>query len=229
MLQGLPLEMHHDQTVNKRFFCLSTKTFKLLQTAANKFSEDQNCKLVDMILPRYTCILCYFRGYLYWTEWGSQPRISRISMDGKSETRSVLIDKNIEWPNALAIDYRKGTLWWADAKLGKIERCNLYGTNRRIVTEQNVGSPFSIAVSPQYVYWTNWDNGRIERIEKESWNKNQIQSGSYSSYPLGIALIDGGKHEAGMLKFQQWFISQSKISPLPHQKYLKQMHSMSCC
>ena len=118
-------------------------------------------------------------------------------MDGKPETRTVLIDQEIAWPNALAIDYHKSNLWWADAKLGKIERCNLDGTNRRVVTERNVGAPFSIAVSSRYVYWSNWDNARVERIEKDSWNKNQIQSQSFSKYPLAITLIDGKKHEAG--------------------------------
>ncbi len=121
-------------------------------------------------------------------------------MDGKPETRRVIIDGEIVWPNALSIDYQKAVLWWADAKLAKIERCNLDGTNRRVLTERNVGAPFSIAVSSQYVYWTNWNNGRIERIAKDSWNKNQIQSHSFSHYPFAITLIDGKKHEAGMCR-----------------------------
>ena len=120
-------------------------------------------------------------------------------MDGMPETRRVLIDQEIIWPNALTIDYEKANLWWADAKLGKIERCNLDGTNRRVVTERvSVGAPFSIAVSTQYVYWTNWENSKVERIEKDSWNKNQIQSRRFSKHPLAITLIDGKKHKAGM-------------------------------
>ena len=119
-------------------------------------------------------------------------------MDGNAETRTVLVDQEIAWPNALAIDYQKSKLWWADAKLGKIERCNLDGTNRRVLTERNVGAPFSMAVSSQYVYWSNWDNAKIERIGKESWNKNQVQSRSFSKHPLAITLVDGKKHEAGM-------------------------------
>lgn len=119
-------------------------------------------------------------------------------MDGKIETRQVLIDKDIVWPNALTIDYQKANLWWADAKLAKIERCNLDGTNRRIVMQRNVGAPFSIAVSARHVYWTNWENKRIERIEKDTWNKNHIQSRSFSKHPLAVTLIDGRKHEAGM-------------------------------
>lgn len=119
-------------------------------------------------------------------------------MDGEPNTRMVLIDSEIVWPNALTIDYEKAKLWWADAKLGKIEVCALDGTNRQLVTERNVGSPYSIAVTARYVFWTNWDNNRIERIEQESWNKNQIQSRSFRSFPFTITVVDGKKHEAGV-------------------------------
>jgi hypothetical protein len=136
--------------------------------------------------------------YLYWSEWGGQPKISRISMDGKAETRRVLIDKEIVWPNALTIDYVQEILWWADAKLEKIERSNMDGTNRQVFIERNVGAPYSIAVSTNHVYWSNWNNGRIERVEKDSWGRSRVQSHSFSHYAFAITLIDGKKHQAGM-------------------------------
>ena len=140
-------------------------------------------------------------------------------MDGKPETRSVLIKDDITWPNALTIDYQKSNLWWADAKLGKIERCNLDGTNRRVIAERAVGSPFSIVVTSRYVYWTNWDNARLERIEKDSWNKNQIQSQSFSKHPLAITLIDGQKHQAGTRHVYINYTETNRVSQknAPHQ------------
>ena len=123
-------------------------------------------------------------------------------MDGKPETRRVIIDGRIVWPNALTIDYPNAILWWADAKLGKIEHCNLDGSNRRIFTERNVGAPFSIAVSSNYVYWSNWNNGRIERVDRDTWSSSRIQSHSFIHYPFAITLIDGKKHEAGVCIFK---------------------------
>lgn len=45
-------------------------------------------------------------------------------------------------------------LYWSDARLDKIERCNLDGTNRVIVISEIPQHPFDIAIHNQYLYWT---------------------------------------------------------------------------
>lgn len=39
---------------------------------------------------------------MFWTDWGSKPRVERANMDGSG--RMVLATKNIVWPNGLTID-----------------------------------------------------------------------------------------------------------------------------
>lgn len=103
---------------------------------------------------------------------------------------------DIAWPNALTIDHQNEQLWWADAKLNKIERCGLDGTNREII-KRNVGLPFSLAVSSRFLYLSNWGNGKVERMEKGSWNINKVISPAFSQKVSGITLINGETQKSG--------------------------------
>ena len=149
-----------------------------------------------------------FFSYLFWTEWGILPRLSRCSLDGKRETRTTLIHQEIVWPNALTIDYSSNTLWWADAKLKKIESCDLNGSNRKLVMSVDAGHPFSIAVNSKYVFWTNWKTKTLDKIEKNSVYRYPTRTSSFKSHPLGVVTIYAGKHKAGIS-----FVTRSVQSP----------------
>lgn len=57
---------------------------------------------------------------MFWTDWGESPKIEKAGMDGNEETRSVIVEDNIHWPNGLTLDYEDQKLYWADAKLNLI-------------------------------------------------------------------------------------------------------------
>ena len=44
-------------------------------------------------------------GLMFWTDWGEFPRIERMGMDGDPETRLILKEHDIAWPNGLTLDY----------------------------------------------------------------------------------------------------------------------------
>ena len=46
----------------------------------------------------------FFSGFVYWTDWGSEASIERISMDGMKDTRRKLVTTDIRWPNGLSLD-----------------------------------------------------------------------------------------------------------------------------
>lgn len=54
-------------------------------------------------------------------------------MAGK-DTRAI-IETDIRTPNGIAIDAYAGKLYWCDARLDKIERADLDGTNRVVSSE----------------------------------------------------------------------------------------------
>lgn len=69
-----------------------------------------------------------FVRYLYWSDWGDNPHIGRIGMDGSN--RSVIIQDKITWPNGLTLDFINDRIYWADAREDYIEFASLDGSNR---------------------------------------------------------------------------------------------------
>lgn len=60
---------------------------------------------------------------MYWTDWGSTPKITRANLDG-SNPRPI-VRGQLKWPNGLVIDAASQKLFWADAGLDKIEFSDL--------------------------------------------------------------------------------------------------------
>ncbi len=70
---------------------------------------------------------------IYWTEWGSRPRISRAAMDGSE--RTTVVHHNILWPNCLTIDYAADRLYWIDARYYMLETIRLDGSQRQTLLD----------------------------------------------------------------------------------------------
>lgn len=68
----------------------------------------------DLETPRAIAI-DYTKGYLFFSDWGTVPRIERADMDG--DKRSRIVTNDLFWPNGLAVDKEKLYLYWTDAKV----------------------------------------------------------------------------------------------------------------
>jgi len=121
---------------------------------------------------------CSFRS-MYWTDWGSSPKIEKASMDGTS--RTVLFGTGLRWPNGLTLDYDTQTLYWADAWLDKLESSSTDGTNRQQlpVSSQSFIHPFGLTFHRGHLYWTDW-----------AWNA--VFSAPVQNTENGIAAVLGG-------------------------------------
>ena len=114
-------------------------------------------------------------GRLYWSDWGDRPHIGRSGLDGSNP--EVIIEKELGWPNALAIAYDTKELFFGDARNDFIAVCNLDGSNIRTVVSRG-STPtarlhhiFALSVFEDYVYWTDWETKSIERCHKYSCKK----------------------------------------------------------
>ena len=47
--------------------------------------------------------MLYFRT-IYWTDWGSSPKIEKAGYDGSN--RQTIASTGLKWPNGLAFDYQ---------------------------------------------------------------------------------------------------------------------------
>ena len=99
--------------------------------------------------------ICSIR-WMYWTDWGSSPKIERASMDGTH--RTVLHSTDLVWPNALTIDYETQTLYWMDASLNRLESSRTNGSERRHYsnTQPFIHHPFSLVFFQGNLFWSDW-------------------------------------------------------------------------
>ncbi|CAH1775549.1 unnamed protein product [Owenia fusiformis] len=137
-------------------------------------------------------------GWMYWSDWGSKPRIEKISMDGLSTTREQIVTHNIQWPNGLTIDYVSRRLFWVDAKRHSIDSSDLDGLHRQLLlTDENtLKHPFSITVFEDYVYWTDWKLESISKMNKFT-GKNYTQVAKNLFSPMDIHVYHPLKQVAG--------------------------------
>lgn len=47
---------------------------------------------------------------MYWTDWGTTPRIERAGMDGTH--RQVIVNYEVKWPNGLTLDLVRKRVYW---------------------------------------------------------------------------------------------------------------------
>ena len=104
---------------------------------------------------------------VYWTNWNRKnPAIQRAYYSGYQ--KQDLITKNVHMPNGLALDLTTQKLYWADARLDKIEVCNLDGSNCVVLVKSLAEHPFDLAVYESYLFFTDWVLQAVVRIDKVS-------------------------------------------------------------
>ncbi|XP_059095776.1 nidogen-like [Tigriopus californicus] len=117
-------------------------------------------------------------GRMFWSDWDvRKPRIESANLDGSD--RIVLVDNMIGMPNSLAVDSVRYQLCWTDGGSPlrfdraevppKIECMDMYGSsNRRPVIVLKDSFPYGLALTNDYVYWTDWKNPQIHGAHRES-------------------------------------------------------------
>ena len=116
-----------------------------------------------------------FHGWMFWSDWGDTPHIGRANMDGSDPV--VIIEKDLGWPNALAVAYDTEELFFGDAREDYIAVSDLEGKNIRVILSRGdnpmarLHHIFALSVFEDYVYWTDWETKSIERCHKYSGKK----------------------------------------------------------
>lgn len=104
---------------------------------------------------------------LYWTNWNeSHPSIQRAYTSGRELQTIVATD--ILMPNGLALDHAAKHVYWADARLDKIERMHYDGSHRAVVTRASTEHPFDLALAGDWVFWTDWLAHGVYRADKRA-------------------------------------------------------------
>ncbi|XP_054274081.1 low-density lipoprotein receptor-related protein 1-like [Macrosteles quadrilineatus] len=124
---------------------------------------------------------------MYWTNWNSHhPCIQRAFLTGYGQQSIITTD--IRMPNALTLDHSAKKLYWGDARLDKIERCEYDGTNRVVLARVTPQHPFDMAVYGDLLFWTDWVQHAVIRANKYTgadvvWLRKDVPR------PMGIVAI----------------------------------------
>ncbi|KAL3288606.1 hypothetical protein HHI36_003043 [Cryptolaemus montrouzieri] len=124
---------------------------------------------------------------IFWTNWNSHtPSIERAYLSGFGKTSIITTD--IRMPNALTLDHLAQKLYWGDARLDKIERCEYDGTGRVVLAQITPQHPFALAVYGDYIYWTDWILHAVLRADKLTgqsvvWLRREV------ARPMGIVAV----------------------------------------
>lgn len=140
-----------------------TDAFKDTIELANFEGNMRKTLIKDRVQEPRAIALNPLEGWMFFTDWGQEPRIERAGMDGTHRSvhfaffkynslfvRSfihfcdnlakslyfllqVIVGSDVKWPNGLTLDLVGRRVYWVDAKLNIIGSCNYDGSGRRTV------------------------------------------------------------------------------------------------
>ena len=110
---------------------------------------------------------------MYWSDWGSSPKIEQNNMDGTA--RAILVSSGLTWVNSLAMDYQNRLLYWCDAGLDRIGRVDLQGNNRVLILDLSLPSmhPFGLALFGDALFWSDWQNQGVHKYNMTT-SRNEV-------------------------------------------------------
>uniref|UniRef100_A0A671RGZ8 Low-density lipoprotein receptor-related protein 1-like n=1 Tax=Sinocyclocheilus anshuiensis TaxID=1608454 RepID=A0A671RGZ8_9TELE len=125
---------------------------------------------------------------MFWTNWNEQsPSIMRAQLSGANVL--VIIGSDIRTPNGLAIDHRAEKLYFSDATLDKIERCEYDGSHRYVVLKNEPVHPFGLAVYGDHIFWTDWVRRAVLRADKYVGGDMKVLRADIPQQPMGIVAV----------------------------------------
>ncbi|XP_019901200.2 pro-epidermal growth factor isoform X2 [Esox lucius] len=103
---------------------------------------------------------------LFWTDMGSSPVVESASLEGGD--RAIIASAGLVSPSGLTIDFTEDKLYWCDSGTGALDTSSLDGSNRRTLTENQVGRPFDLVVFEDRLWITDWEGQMLLSIDKRT-------------------------------------------------------------
>uniref|UniRef100_A0AAY4CHC3 EGF-like domain-containing protein n=1 Tax=Denticeps clupeoides TaxID=299321 RepID=A0AAY4CHC3_9TELE len=123
---------------------------------------------------------------LFWTDMGGSPVVASADLAGGH--RRVLARDGLLAPSGLALDYSPGRVYWCDQRRGTLESTNLDGTDRRKLTENQVGHPFDLTVFEDLLWVSDMEGHLLFKLHKTSGQTPQLLH-TNSFQPAGLAVV----------------------------------------
>uniref|UniRef100_A0A182YL08 EGF-like domain-containing protein n=1 Tax=Anopheles stephensi TaxID=30069 RepID=A0A182YL08_ANOST len=141
----------------------------------------------DLDQPR-AIALVPARRYMIWTDWGESPKIERASMDGDPQSRTVLVNDRIFWPNGLAVDLGQELIYWVDGNQRFLDVMDLDGGNRRTLV-RDLDYPYSLTFTSNFLFWTDWKDGTLHYYDIQRNQRKELLR--KTEVPITVHAWDG--------------------------------------
>ncbi|KAH9508817.1 hypothetical protein Btru_050129 [Bulinus truncatus] len=115
---------------------------------------------------------------IYWTDWGTQPKIESADYDGSN--RRTLADSNLKWPDSVTIDFKDQKLYFVDGGRGTIESMDFNGNDRRVILQDSSIHFFSMDFHGDEIYFTSLYSRAPMRVGKDGLNVTTVGPESFS-------------------------------------------------
>ncbi|KAL7385074.1 hypothetical protein ABVT39_014795 [Epinephelus coioides] len=110
--------------------------------------------------------------YLFWADYGQNPKIERALLDGTN--RTVLVSSGIITPRGLALDWQTGYIYWVDDSLDMIARINPQGGETEIVRYgSRYPTPYGITVFESSIIWVDRNLKKVFQASKQPGSTEQ--------------------------------------------------------
>ncbi|KAJ8349713.1 hypothetical protein SKAU_G00248430 [Synaphobranchus kaupii] len=121
--------------------------------------------VTDIAGEPYAIAVNPVRGMMYWTVIGDHSHIEEAAMDGS--LRRILLEKNLQRPTGLAIDYFSQRLYWVDVELSSIGSVRFDGSDSQLAvsSRHGISQPYRIDIFEDYIYGAGLKNNMF-RVHK---------------------------------------------------------------
>ncbi|XP_028272289.1 pro-epidermal growth factor [Parambassis ranga] len=123
---------------------------------------------------------------LFWTDIGTQPVVECSDLDGRE--RAVIASTNLVSPTGLTIDFTEDRLFWCDQQRGLIETAALDGSDRRVLSENQVGRPFDLAIFEDRLWISDQEQRQLRSVNKRTGKEMQRIHGNMVQ-PASIVVV----------------------------------------
>ncbi|RXN22124.1 pro-epidermal growth factor-like protein [Labeo rohita] len=123
---------------------------------------------------------------VYWTDVGSRPVVERSGLN--RDLREVVVSTSLVSPTGLAVDHGSQRLYWCDLSRGVIESANLDGSDRHMLSENQVGRPFDVAVFENVLWVSDWEGHVLYRLDMRT-GRNSEHLHDISIQPAALVVV----------------------------------------
>ncbi|XP_029103120.1 low-density lipoprotein receptor-related protein 1B-like isoform X3 [Scleropages formosus] len=159
-------------------------------TRSNIFSEEREMRFGRNLQNVEQMAIDWLTGNFYFVDRVSD-RIF-VCSQGK-DTCVTVIDLDLHNPKGIVLDPLMGKLFFTDyGAQGKVERCNLDGTNRTRIVDYKVEQPTAIALDlvKKLVYWADAYLDYVEVVDYYGRNRHTVIQGNSVSYLHGLTVFE---------------------------------------